>query len=204
MKRDEIDALLFDFGGVLIEIDFDRVFARWAQLAGVGLTQMKERFDHGEAYQRHERGEIDIAEYFASLRADLRIDLSDEDFADGWGKVFGPEIAPTVALLPRLAARTPIHLFSNTNTTHYNYWSARYQEALRPLGRRFISSEMGLRKPEREAFEHVARALDVPPERILFFDDTQANVDGARAAGVRTVWVRSPADVARAVQPWLE
>ena len=199
MKWDEIDALLFDFGGVLIEIDFDRVFARWAELAGVAFTRVKERFDHGEAYQRHERGEIDVAQYFASLRADLRIDLSDDDFADGWVKVFGPEIAPTVALLPQLAARIPIHLFSNTNATHYTYWSARYQEALRPLGRRFISSEMGLRKPERESFEHVARSLDVPLGRILFFDDTQANVDGARAAGVRTVWVRSPADVARAV-----
>ena len=204
MKREDIDALLFDFGGVLVEIDFDRVLARWAQLAGVAFAQVKQRFDHGEAYQRHERGEIDAAAYFESLRASLGIALSDADFADGWKRVFGPEIARTVALLPRLAARIPIHLFSNTNRTHHRYWSARYEGALRPLGRRFVSPEMGLRKPERESFEHVARALGVPPGRILFFDDTAANIEGAHGAGMPAVRVRSPADVERAVLPWLD
>ena len=196
--------LLFDFGGVLIEIDFDRVFARWAELAAVEPAQVKARFDHGEAYQQHERGELDAAGYFQSLRATLGVDLSDADFEDGWQQVFGPEIAPTVALLPRLARRIPLHLFSNTNPMHYAYWSKRYAAALRPIDRRFISCEMGVRKPERASFEHVSRELGVPPDRILFFDDTLANVEGARAAGVPTVWVRSPADVLGAVAPWLE
>ena len=197
------EALLFDFGGVLIEIDFDRVFARWAELAGVEAALVKQRFDHGDPYQMHERGEIDAAAFFAALRARLEIDLTDADFEDGWQQVFGPEIEATVALLPRLAARIPIHLFSNTNALHFDYWSKRYARALAPIDRWFISSKMGLRKPERASFEHVARELGVAPERILFFDDTLANVEGARAAGVPTVWVRSPADVERAVAPWL-
>ncbi|HUP96896.1 MAG TPA: HAD-IA family hydrolase [Usitatibacter sp.] len=205
--RDELNSpqvLLFDFGGVLIEIDFERVFARWAELAGVPVAQVKQRFDHGEAYQQHERGEIDAAAYFAALRARLEIDLTDADFVDGWQQVFGAEIAPTVALLPRLAPRIPIHLFSNTNALHYDYWSKHYARALEPVERRFISCQMGVRKPERESFARVARELGVAPERILFFDDTLANVEGARAAGVPTVWVRSPADVESAVAPWLQ
>ena len=197
------EVLLFDFGGVLIEIDFDRVFARWAELAGVDAALVKQRFDHGEPYQRHERGEIDAPAFFAAMRARLEIDLTDADFAEGWQQVFGPEIEPTVALLPRLATRIPIHLFSNTNRMHFDYWSKRYARALAPLDRWFISCQMGLRKPERASFEHVARELGVPLKRILFFDDTLANVEGARAAGVPTVWVRSPADVERAVAPWL-
>jgi putative hydrolase of the HAD superfamily len=204
MRPQDCDALVFDFGGVLIEIDFDRVFARWAGLAGVDAALVKRRFDHGVAYQRHERGEIDAAAYFQSLRGTLGIDLGDADFAEGWQRVFGPEIAPTVALLPKLAARIPIYLFSNTNLTHYRYWSERYARALQPIGRRFISCEMGVRKPERASFEHVARAIGVPPGRMLFFDDTAANVEGAKAAGVPTVWVRSPADVERAVAHWLD
>ena len=201
--KNEIQALLFDFGGVIIEISFDRVFARWAELARVPFAQVKERFSHGEEYQRHERGEIDIAAYFASLRRDLGIDLSDEDFAEGWAQVFGPEQPRTVALLRELEPRIPLYLFSNTNPAHYQLWSARYAEALRPLRRRFISHEMGLRKPDRESFEQVSREMGIPLERILFFDDTQANVDGARAAGMPAVLVRSPEDVAAAVRPWL-
>ena len=203
MTPEPVEALLFDFGGVLIEIDFDRVFARWAKLGGVPFEHVKQRFDHGEPYQQHERGELDAAGYFQALRETLGIDLSDADFADGWQQVFGAEIAPTVALLPRLAQRIPIHLFSNTNELHFDHWSRRYADALGPVDRWFISCRMGLRKPERASFEHVSRELGVPLERILFFDDTQANVEGARAAGVPSVWVRSPVDVEHAVARWL-
>ena len=60
----EIDAILYDFGGVIIRIDFDWIFGRWAELAGVPMEQVKSRFPHGEPYRRHERGEIELGEYF--------------------------------------------------------------------------------------------------------------------------------------------
>lgn len=188
---------------MIVAIDFDRVFARWAALARVPFEQVKARFSHGEAYRRHERGEIDVSGYFASLRRELGIDLSDEDFAEGWAQVFGAEIAPTVALIRALSPRVPMYLFSNTNPAHYQLWSVRYAEALRPLRRRFISCEMGLRKPERGAFEHVAAEIGVPLARLLFLDDTEANLEAARGLGVKTVLVRSPEDVARGLRPWL-
>jgi putative hydrolase of the HAD superfamily len=169
----------------------------------VPFGHVKQRFDHGEAYQQHERGELDAAGYFQALRETLGIDLTDADFADGWQQVFGPEIAPTVALLQRLSKRIPMHLLSNTNESHFDYMSRRYADTLRLLDKWFVSCRMGARKPERASFEHVSKELGVPLERILFFDDTQANVEGARAAGVPTVWVRSPADVERAVARWL-
>jgi FMN phosphatase YigB (HAD superfamily) len=203
MTQPPVEALLFDFGGVLIEIDFDRVFARWAELAGVPFEQIKPRFEHGEAYQAHERGEIDAAQFYASQRAALGIDLGDADFEDGWQQVFGSEIAPSVALLPRLESRVPLHLFSNTNRTHHGYWKRRYAGALRPIERQFISCEMGVRKPDAAAFEAVARSLGVPLGHILFFDDTLANVEGARATGMQAVHVKSPGDLRSAVERWL-
>ena len=200
----EVGALLFDFGGVLIEISFDRVFARWADLAGVDVELVKSRFQHGEAYQGHERGELAFSAYFQSLREELRIDLTDAQFADGWNQVFGPEFEETVALLPVLRARVPLYLFSNTNAFHFDYWRSRYARALEPFQRMFISCEMGIRKPHREAFERVAAEIGLPPGRILFFDDTEANIEGARAAGMHAVHVRSPEDVRHAVAPWLD
>ena len=199
----DTDALLFDFGGVIIEISFDHVFERWAELAHVPFEEVKSRFTHGEAYQAHERGEIGIHEYFAAVRKELGIDLSDEDLAEGWAQVFRAEIPQTVAAVRKLESRIPMHLFSNTNLAHYELWSVRYAAALRPLRQRFISHQMGMRKPTRESFEQVARELGLAPQRILFFDDTEANIEGARAAGLQAVHVRSPEDVLRAVRPWL-
>lgn len=202
--RDDIDALLFDLGGVLVEIDFQRVIARWAELARVPAQQLAPRFAHGPAYQRHERGEIDIAAYGDALRTDLGLALDDDALIDGWQRVFVSEIEPTVQLVRELQGRIPMYVFSNTNATHHAFWRARYATALQPFSRVFVSSEIGARKPEREAFERVAGEIGTPVGRILFFDDTEANITAARELGMPAVLVRSPEDVRASVRPWLD
>jgi glucose-1-phosphatase len=194
-----VDALLFDLGGVLIRLDWDAVFAHWARSCGGDPAELRRRFAFDDAYERHERGEIDAARYFQALRRSLEIDIADAQFEAGWNALFVGEIAQATRLVAQAAKRIPVHFFSNTNATHHAACSRDYAEALRPFGRRFVSSEMGLRKPDRAAFEHVAREIGVPPARILFFDDTEANVAGARAAGLQAVHVRSTEDVARAL-----
>ena len=200
---DTVDALLYDFGGVIIEIDFERVFARWSELSGVPKAQVKAGFKHGEEYDAHERGQLPPHAFYDWIRRAIGFALTDEQILDGWMRVLGDEIPETVGLLQRLQGRIPQYLFSNTNVEHHQVWGPRHAKALAPIQRQFISSRIGLRKPDREAFEFVAREIGVAPGRILFFDDTLPNVEGARAAGLQAVHVRSPEDVARAVRPWL-
>ena len=115
MRPGDYDALLFDFGGVIAEIDFGRVVAHWARAAGVPVAQVRDRFSHGEAYQRHECGEIDMAAYSKALRSELGVALDDAQLIEGWQLVFGEPIEPTVRLVQALAGRVPLYLFSNTN-----------------------------------------------------------------------------------------
>ena len=63
----------------------------------------------------------------------------------------------------------------------------------------FVSSEMGMRKPEREAFEAIAAVTGNRLDEILFFDDTEENVVGARVAGMPAVLVNSHADIEQAL-----
>jgi HAD superfamily hydrolase (TIGR01509 family) len=83
-------------------------------------------------------------------------------------------------------------------------WSTQFEDALVNFRRVFVSSQMGLRKPERASFDYIAREIGVAASRILFFDDTRANVEGARRAGLQAVHVQRPDDVRDAVRPWLE
>ncbi len=198
------DALLFDLGGVLIELDWDAMFAHWARASGIEAGVLRGRFGFDEPYERHERGEIATPEYFAALRTRMGFALGDADIAEGWGRIFPRAVPDTIALLERLAARVPLYLFSNTNPAHQAVWQRDFAHHLRPFRRMFTSCEIGVRKPERRAFEHVAREIGVPAPRILFFDDTLENVHAARAAGLQAVHVRSPGDVRSAVAPWLE
>jgi glucose-1-phosphatase len=190
-------ALLFDLGGVVIEIDFGRAFTRWATRAGVPADTIRSRFSFDDAYEQHERGEIEAAEYFVALRASLQIDLSDAELTDGWNAIYCGEVAGIRALLG--TGRLPLYAFTNSNPTHQAFWAPRYAELLKSFRKVFVSSEMGLRKPEAVAFAAIAREIGVPVERIMFFDDTRANVEAALAIGMPAVLVRSIDDVKKAL-----
>ncbi len=154
MTKPPADALLFDLGGVVMGLDWDPMFRRWAEACGGSPGELRRRWVHDEAYERHERGEIGEAEYFAGLRKSLGAEIDDRAFREGWAAIFTGPIHETVALL--------------------------------------------------EAFDFISREIGVPQPRILFFDDTLENVEGARAAGLQAVHVRGPDDVRRAVRPWLD
>src|SRR5471032_1992860 len=86
------DALLFDLGRVVIDINFDRVLASWAAHAGCEPAELAGRLKPDDNFKRHEKGEIGDAEFFAGLRASLGIDMSDAQFLEGWNAVFIGEI----------------------------------------------------------------------------------------------------------------
>ena len=198
-----VEALLFDLGGVIVDVDFARVTRRWAEHAGCDPASVHARYAQDDAYAKHERGDITITQYFASLRGSLGIDISDAQFLDGWNAIFAGVIPGVADWLEPACERLPSYVFSNTNSAHTEFWAPRYFQTLKPFRRVFVSSTIGLRKPDRAAFEHVAREIGVPNSRILFFDDALTNVEGARAAGLQAVHVRGNGDVVAALEPIL-
>ena len=191
------DALLFDLGRVVLDIDFSKVLACWAGHAGCEPAQLVERFStREEFYRRHETGEISDAEFFGALRASLGVGISDAQFLEGWNAIFAGEMPGIAPLLKRAGKRLPLYAFSNTNSAHVEYFSVAHADVLGHFRELFLSSSIGLRKPDAEAFDHVVQAIGVPASRIVFFDDLAENVEGARARGLTAVHVTSPADVA--------
>ena len=194
-----VDALLFDLGNVVIDIDFNRALARWSAHAGCDIAAVRTRFTIDDALMRHEIGAISDAEFFASLRGSLGIDLSDAQFLEGWNAIFVGEAEGIAATLADAAARLPVYAFSNTNPAHEVFWSARFADTIRHFRKIYVSSTIRLRKPDAAAFRFVTADMGVAPERILFFDDSLANIEGARACGLQAVHVRSPADTRAAL-----
>jgi glucose-1-phosphatase len=193
------DALLFDLGRVVLDIDFGKAIACWAGHAGCEPGDIVKRFVRAEAYRDHEVGKISDADYFETLRAALGVKLSDAQFLEGWNAIFTGEMPDIAPLLARAAKRLPLYVFSNTNNAHVEYFSEAYADLLGHFREIFLSSSIGLRKPDAAAYDHVVKAIGVPAPRILFFDDLAENVEGARARGLTAVQVTSSDDVARAL-----
>ena len=199
LKPGGADALLFDLGGVVIDIDFNRAFACWAGHAKCDERLVRERFSPDAAYNRHEIGEIGVEDYFVSLRASLGIALTHAQFLDGWNAIFIGAVPGIAELLARAAQHLPLYAFTNTNPTHAAYWSEKFPDAVKSFKKVFVSSSIGLRKPDAEAFAFVVRDIGVPAKRIVFFDDSPHNIEGAGACGLQTVLVKSPSDVVAAL-----
>lgn len=191
----KVDALVFDFGGVLVEIDFGRAFAAWAVAAGASAPEIAARFAVDDAYCAYERGEIGEREYFAGLRRSLDLRLSDAQFIEGWNAIFGEPLAGIEPLVERLAGRFPLYVFSNTNPAHVAHFAPRYRTLLAHFRRTITSCDIGRRKPEPEAFARVAELVGAPPGRLAFFDDLEENVAGARRAGLLAFRVSRPAEI---------
>lgn len=195
MNRHAVDVLLFDLGGVVLDIDLRRVVARWAELASSDAALLQKRFSPDEAFIRHETGHLADEAFYDRLRTVLGVDLSDTELLDGWNAIFVGEMPGISGVLATAAAKLPLYAFSNTNRPHQAYFTERFGGLLRHFRQVFASSDIGLRKPDAEAFQFVVDAIGVPAGRILFFDDSLANVEGARACGLQAVHVTSNATV---------
>ena len=195
-----VRALLFDLGGVLIDIDFDRAIAHWASMSALSRDEISKRFRIDEPYQLHERGKLPAAEYFDHLRATLQLRGETEQIVKGWNSIFISEIEETRRLVETARKALPCYAFTNTNPTHQAFWTSKYPLVAACFDHVFVSSDIGLRKPDREAFRHVSETLAVPASSIMFFDDLLENVSGASAAGLQAVHVQGPRDVLAAVR----
>ena len=179
----EIQVVLFDLGGVLIELggmgdiaafanetNEDEIWRRWLTCPWV---------------RRFERGQCSEAEFGQGMVESWSMPVSPDSFLEAfeaWPKGLLPgakELVESTARHARVAC------LSNTNSIHtQRQWKEfGIYELFNGL---YLSHEMGLVKPDREAFDFVVSALGIPREHILFLDDNQINVDGARAAGLQS------------------
>jgi glucose-1-phosphatase len=195
MVCDSVDALLFDLGNVVIEIDFDRALAHWAKHARCDKSWIRDRFHHDHAYDQYESGKIDFSAYFSTLRTNLGIDISDVHLRDGWNAILIGAVPGISDSLANAAKRFPLYAFTNSNPEHQNCLSNRFAELLRPFKQIFVSSEIGPAQTGTDAYRYVIDVMGVPASRILFFDDLIENVEGARACGLQAVHVQTSSDV---------
>ncbi len=194
------EALLFDLGGVLVDIDFARALNAWAPYSRLSLAELRSSFTHDVQYERHERGEIEAAEYFAHLAKTLHLSANLCQIEQGWNSIFVGEIVRTRRLVENMRAHLPCYAFTNTNASHMKTWSRLFPSVVGAFDRIFASHELGLRKPDRSAYDQICQRVALPAASIVFYDDLPANVAAAVDAGLQGVLVRSPTDVASSLQ----
>lgn len=196
----DIQALLFDLGGIVINVNFDKLMQRFLGMSSLSADEVRSAFHIDDEYKQYECGRLSSAEYFEHLRTRFRLQCSHDQIADAWSTVFAGTIPESLAAINKARSRFPCYAFTNSNSFHQAIWTKAYPAVIEAFDQIYVSSDLGLRKPEQAAFHAVADAMGVKPEAILFFDDTRENVLGANKAGLKAIHVQHPADLSEGLK----
>ncbi|MBU4318329.1 MAG: HAD-IA family hydrolase [Proteobacteria bacterium] len=183
--------VIFDLGNVVIRIDWQPMFDIWSKASGVPAKDLQLRFQFDENYEGFERGQLTARDYHACVCRLLGAVIPYPKFLEGWNAIFQDTVQGIGELLTQLKDKVRVVAFTNSNEVHHQVWRKKYEDVLTHFHHIFISSEMGLRKPDAESFKHILSHFAMEPRETLFFDDLLPNVDAARRLGIHAVLVES-------------
>lgn len=186
-----LTTLIFDFGGVLINLDLPLCINKLKEIGATGVEKYLSNFGQSDFFLQWEKGEIGLREFRENIRAISSGQPSDDEIDAAWMAFLQDIPAEKIELLKQLRSRYRILMLSNTNPLHIEQSARTAFEAhgttMNELfDKCYLSYEIGLTKPGREIFEYLLNDAGVEPGECLFLDDGQKNIDTARAMGFQT------------------
>jgi HAD superfamily hydrolase (TIGR01509 family) len=178
--NDSVELVLFDLGGVLLQLGG---VPSMRELSGISSDdELWSRWLSCPWVRSFESGACSDVAFARGVIEDWGLSISPAAFLEEFRTWPSGPLAGAEDLVMEVMARVPVGCFSNTNALHWHDHLMGWP-LVGLFDTRFLSFEIGVLKPDRQAFAYVASHVDPPPDRVLFLDDNGANVDGALAAG---------------------
>jgi epoxide hydrolase-like predicted phosphatase len=190
----KIRALIFDLGGVILDIDQERTLRAFNRL-GLDLEALNYQMP---VFNHFEIGKISIEEFRLILKTALNGLADDNQIDQAWNCMLLELPKSRLQILKKLKQHFKLYLLSNTNALHmqyfYNYLHEKHNVAdwQNTFDHIFYSHEIGLRKPDLTCYKHVCDTIGLSPEQCVFIDDSIINLRGAEDAGLKTCLADTP------------
>jgi HAD superfamily hydrolase (TIGR01509 family) len=191
-----IKNIIFDLGGVILNLDNQRTEDAFVAL---GVKNFREYFGLGFAasfFKEYEVGRISDRQFIDAVRQLTGLAVSDQSIIDSWNALLLDFPAERIQLLKELRKRYRLFLFSNTNALHLaalrEIWAGSFGDVSLDahFEKTYYSHLLGMRKPDRESFEHILKENQLTGSETLFVDDAIVNVEGAEQAGLKGLFLR--------------
>jgi HAD superfamily hydrolase (TIGR01509 family) len=185
-----IQNIIFDFGGVLFEIDYDLPAQAFDDLGFTGFRDLYTQAAQNPMFDLLETGKVANDAFLDFLHQHVPR-ATREQVIHAWNVILLrilPQEVEFVHTLRKSGIRT--FLLSNTNAIHVaefeqmiaNTMDVRvFREAFEKI---YYSNAIGLKKPHPETFLEVCAWNDLNPSETLFIDDSKQHVEGALRAGL--------------------
>ncbi|HEY5822984.1 MAG TPA: HAD family phosphatase [Cyclobacteriaceae bacterium] len=197
MNKTSVKNIIFDLGGVIINLSVPATFAAFAQASGKPLDEVSKYASH-QAFFDYEKGLISDQQFREEVKNILEWKAKDETFDICWNAMLLDIPIERLQLLERLKKEYRVFLLSNTNEIHLK----KFNHILKVTSGResmdyyfhkaYYSHRMKMRKPDTEIFEFVLKENQLDPSQTLFLDDNVSNLEGAAQTGIQTFHVKTP------------
>ena len=184
----KIKNVIFDLGGVLINLDFDSCLNAFRTAGFTNIEEQVRQMQGNGVFSRFELGEISPEEFRDAIRKEADESLTDRKIDDMWNLMLLNIPREKLDLLLELREHYMVYLLSNTNRIHWDYaceqmFCYRADDFFEDT---FLSFKMHLAKPDKAIYEKVMKEANILPEETFFIDDSETNCRAAAALGIQT------------------
>ena len=194
-QHTSIRHIIFDFGGVLINLRYELTNQAFRAL-GFDVDAHFTRLQQSTLFNRFETGEVSPAFFYEELRNLGGGHLTETQLAGAWNAMILDLPLERITLLKQLKKKYNLYLLSNTNQIHYEAFTPYLQQLLGQgeweslFNKVYYSHHIGLRKPNRDIYEYVMADAGLQPQHCLYLDDLEKNLTAPAAMGMHTLLVQ--------------
>lgn len=199
MPDSKIKNLIFDLGGVILDLSVDSTLESFSKLSGLQKRDVENIFHSRPGFLLYEKGFMSDAEFRDFVRQVYAIKDDDASLDKSWNAMLVDIPLAKLNLLHSLKTKFNVFLLSNTNNIHLQYINEQMlpgitgDSSLDPFFHKtYYSHIMKKRKPDADIFEQVLEENGLLPGETLFLDDNSSNIQGAASLGIQTVHVVTP------------
>lgn len=198
---ENIKNIIFDLGGVFLNIDFQKTNEAFEKLGVAGFADYFNQHHADALFEHLETGKIAEDDFYEAFRKETQTQLTNAQIRDAWNALILDFPSERLAWLNEIKNRYRVFLFSNTNQIHYNFFMANFTKTFggKDFNSYFIkayySQILGLRKPLVESYQAIITEQQLNPAETLFIDDTEKNIVGAKESGLQTIHLVAPKTV---------
>jgi len=196
MKNPNVKAILFDLGGVLINLNYQNTINAFRALGIDNFENIYSQAQQKNLFNDFETGKISSFHFINRLLDLLPKGCNPNQVVSAWNAMILNFPANRLDILEKLSVDYKLFLLSNTNDLHMEKVR---RELKKTTGRAlesffektFLSQEIKLRKPEPEVFLEVAKQIQLDPNEILFVDDSIQHINSAKKIGFQVIHLTS-------------
>ena len=190
--------ILFDLGGVVIDIDINKTLNKLSQLLDNKVDDYKELMNN-PIFKKYEIGQISSDEFLNELHKLSDFKASKDNFADAWNSMIIKVPTNRIKLIEEIRKNKKLYVLSNTNELHVNHFNKMipgYDNLDKLFEKVYYSHEIGYRKPKKESFEYIINDSKIIANETLFLDDNEDNIITAKNLGFKTYQIKDDEDLA--------